>query len=90
MDENELKRIWLIPDGNGWSWCDDPAPGWDTDERDSVEYIRADIYRTLRQKVEKVRDSARAGRNPNGDLYELTCLMIAEALTVALDETEEG
>lgn len=38
------KVIYLIPDGSGeYSWCDDPAPGSDCSESESVRYIRADL-----------------------------------------------
>jgi len=38
------KVIYLIPDGSGeYSWCDDPAPGSDCNESESVRYIRADL-----------------------------------------------
>ena len=38
------KEIYLIPEGQGeYSWCDDPAPGSDCDESESVKYVRADL-----------------------------------------------
>jgi len=38
------KEIYLIPEGYGeYSWCEDPAPGSDCHESESVRYIRANL-----------------------------------------------
>ena len=38
-------RIYLLPDTGDegeTTWCDDPAPGLDSDSADAIEYVRAD------------------------------------------------
>lgn len=42
MEANET--IFLIPDEDGYSWCDEPAPGIGMDEKDSISYIRTDRF----------------------------------------------
>ena len=36
------EHIWLIDTGTETTWCDNPAPGINMDEKDAVKYIRVD------------------------------------------------
>lgn len=42
MSDTTPERIYLVPDDDGHSWCEDPAPGIGMETADAVEYVRAD------------------------------------------------
>jgi len=35
-------EIYLVRDGDEWSWCDCPTPGYGMIKDDSIRYVRAD------------------------------------------------
>ena len=43
MMDNLPNTIYLIPDDDGYVWCEDPAPGLGMDEADSVRYIKIPV-----------------------------------------------
>ena len=43
-DNQPPKVIYLIPEGlDNWVWCEDPAPGADMQEDESIKYIRVSL-----------------------------------------------
>ena len=36
------KIIYLIPDYEGFVWCEDPAPRLGMERKDAIKYVRAD------------------------------------------------
>jgi len=52
-DKSDLpKVIYLIPDGGGYVWCEDPAPGIDMKEKDAIKYLSAEAF--IQQACEAV------------------------------------
>ena len=44
--------IYLIPDDEGYVWCDEPAPSDEHDASEAVEYVRANQMTDNRQPVD--------------------------------------
>lgn len=44
-------RIWLIDLGDEVTWCDDPDPSGDINERDVVKYVKAETSEAREKKL---------------------------------------
>ncbi|SNY95517.1 hypothetical protein SAMN04488142_0017 [Halomonas sp. hl-4] len=100
MDINDIKhlateRIYLIPDSSegqlGYVWCDDPAPGFDMDPSEAVEYVRKDVHDDI---IKRQASSAKIGMNAAkavaGSYLEQAKRMYAECSPEALESEREA
>lgn len=55
------ETIYLLIEGDGHVWCEEPAPGIEQDPNDAIEYIRADVHKeevvALQKKLKASRDA---------------------------------
>jgi hypothetical protein len=59
-EKNTLPEIiYLIPEGDYWSWCDDPAPDSDCVEADAVTYVKLDSYKKRIDELMQELDDAK-------------------------------
>ena len=51
------ETIWLLDDGDGISWCNDPDPcGLQEEAPDSTQYFRADVLRQVEGVLESLQN----------------------------------